>query len=87
MGINSCSTSFPIDPSPMANLTMLTGGSARPKYVFMMYGCHKCRQFKYARQSGDTYDVPASIAFASHKERAGSQARIDFDEVVQETKL
>jgi hypothetical protein len=31
--------SLPIVPSPIANLTMLTGGLARPKYVFIIYGC------------------------------------------------
>ena len=30
--------SFPIVPSPMAILASRTGGSAKPKYVFAIYG-------------------------------------------------
>ncbi len=38
VGRISKTTPFPIVPSPMAILVRLTGGSSKPKYVFVMYG-------------------------------------------------
>ena len=32
-------TPEPTVPSPIANAAILTGGSSKPKYAFMMYGC------------------------------------------------